>query len=81
MQQKPAWESFFRAVAPFGRPQQPIPHVVVGGCPCLGPVLSLAEKKKAARWKAALQFYSLIPYFFLKRSTRPAVSTSFCLPV
>ena len=28
-----------------------------------------------------LQDYSFMPYFLLKRSTRPALSTIFCFPV
>ena len=30
---------------------------------------------------AAVDFAAALAYFFWKRSTRPAVSTSFCLPV
>ena len=41
------------------------------------------EKNKAFSLPIKTAFYlaSFIPYFFLKRSTRPAVSISFCLPV
>lgn len=42
---------------------------------------SRADRADRAAQATSVAIYSSIPYFLLKRSTRPALSTIFCFPV
>jgi len=70
-----------RSSSAFSRTQEPprLGFPLLGVCPPTGPSLLKTKDKTGRGFPLPVLYY--MPYFFLKRSTRPPASTNFCLPV
>jgi hypothetical protein len=57
------------------------PSGILVGCPADDDAIRSQNIEAMSYFLAAVDLAAASAYFFWKRSTRPAVSTSFCLPV